>query len=59
MKLFSWHKCYTTGFEAGMISERKYLLGLLQARRNELLAVNALDTANVYQSAIKLIEDNK
>ena len=59
MKLFSWHKCYTRGLEAGIISERKYLLGLLQARRNELLAVNALDTANVYQSAIKLIEDNK
>jgi hypothetical protein len=59
MKLFSWHKCYTTGFEAGISTERKYLLGVLQARRNELLAVNALDTANVYQSAIKLIEETK
>ena len=42
-----------------MISERGHILRLLQARRNELLALNALDTANVYQSAIKLIEDNK
>jgi hypothetical protein len=59
MKLFSWHKCYTIGFKAGMTTERKYLLGLLQDHRNKLLAANLLDTANVYQSAINLIEGNK
>ena len=61
MRVFDlrWHKGYIEGLEAGGRGERNYILKLLTDHRNELLAANLLDTANVYQSAINLIEGNK
>jgi hypothetical protein len=44
------------GLDAGIKKEQKRILDLLRDRRTSLLKGNYLETANIYQSAINLIE---
>jgi hypothetical protein len=62
MKFFDtrWHKGFIEGVLNGVRAERNRIIKQLTDHRNKLLAANLLDTANVYQSAINLIEgENK